>query len=127
MVDLFFFFFFSSRRRHTRSTRDWSSDVCSSDLPQPVARARLRLLKNGDGGPAGDFAAAEEAWLWGGGLSARNSAYDQRKACRIHQCASCCSRSIGQGKQGSCCCKASVARLSQGSSRQPPSFASKTG
>src|SRR6266536_5718501 len=28
----FVFFFFSSRRRHTRSTRDWSSDVCSSDL-----------------------------------------------------------------------------------------------
>src|SRR5690625_5315602 len=25
-------FFFSSRRRHTRSPRDWSSDVCSSDL-----------------------------------------------------------------------------------------------
>src|SRR5690606_40431108 len=29
---LFFFFFFSSRRRHTRFSRDWSSDVCSSDL-----------------------------------------------------------------------------------------------
>src|SRR2546421_8914636 len=28
----FVFFFFSSRRRHTRSDRDWSSDVCSSDL-----------------------------------------------------------------------------------------------
>src|SRR6266496_593234 len=28
----FIFFFFSSRRRHTRSLRDWSSDVCSSDL-----------------------------------------------------------------------------------------------
>src|SRR5690606_40463315 len=28
-----FFFFFSSRRRHTRFSRDWSSDVCSSDLP----------------------------------------------------------------------------------------------
>src|SRR5690554_7550019 len=27
------FFFFSSRRRHTRCGRDWSSDVCSSDLP----------------------------------------------------------------------------------------------
>src|SRR5207245_7111200 len=27
-----FFFFFSSRRRHTRCYRDWSSDVCSSDL-----------------------------------------------------------------------------------------------
>src|SRR5207249_9266098 len=29
---LYRFFFFSSRRRHTRSKRDWSSDVCSSDL-----------------------------------------------------------------------------------------------
>src|SRR3989449_8692133 len=29
-----FFFFFSSRRRHTRCSRDWSSDVCSSDLAQ---------------------------------------------------------------------------------------------
>src|SRR5687768_18465576 len=28
-----FVFFFSSRRRHTRCSRDWSSDVCSSDLP----------------------------------------------------------------------------------------------
>src|SRR2546421_8291724 len=31
-VSLLFSFFFSSRRRHTRSDRDWSSDVCSSDL-----------------------------------------------------------------------------------------------
>src|SRR6266496_5453882 len=30
------FFFFSSRRRHTRSLRDWSSDVCSSDLRKPL-------------------------------------------------------------------------------------------
>src|SRR2546422_2326089 len=29
---MFIFFFFSSRRRHTRCSRDWSSDVCSSDL-----------------------------------------------------------------------------------------------
>src|SRR5579871_1574532 len=45
-------FFFSSRRRHTSSLRDWSSDVCSSDLPprslwpkapsRPLRRARLR-------------------------------------------------------------------------------------
>src|SRR5690606_26946557 len=34
------FFFFSSRRRHTRFSRDWSSDVCSSDLPE----IRLRGL-----------------------------------------------------------------------------------
>src|SRR5690625_5687915 len=31
---LSFVFFFSSRRRHTRWPRDWSSDVCSSDLEQ---------------------------------------------------------------------------------------------
>src|SRR5690606_13446524 len=31
-MSFFFFFFFSSRRRHTRFSRDWSSDVCSSDL-----------------------------------------------------------------------------------------------
>src|SRR5207253_3837631 len=32
IFDFVFFFFFSSRRRHTRWPRDWSSDVCSSDL-----------------------------------------------------------------------------------------------
>src|SRR3712207_7600380 len=35
------FFFFSSRRRHTRYWRDWSSDVCSSDLiANPERRAK---------------------------------------------------------------------------------------
>src|SRR6266550_3588021 len=33
------FFFFSSRRRHTRCSRDWSSDVCSSDLDELERRA----------------------------------------------------------------------------------------
>src|SRR6266542_3334140 len=50
------FFFFSSRRRHTRCYRDWSSDVCSSDLRKfglyravvvdnvdPLLKARLRV------------------------------------------------------------------------------------
>src|SRR5579885_2857379 len=35
-MELICFFFFSSRRRHTRSKRDWSSDVCSSDLPSGI-------------------------------------------------------------------------------------------
>src|SRR3989442_4422708 len=35
-LDLRCFFFFSSRRRHTRCGRDWSSDVCSSDLELDV-------------------------------------------------------------------------------------------
>src|SRR5207249_7009022 len=33
-LNVLVFFFFSSRRRHTRSKRDWSSDVCSSDLDE---------------------------------------------------------------------------------------------
>src|SRR5439155_7025977 len=47
----YFSFFFSSRRRHTRWPRDWSSDVCSSDLRLGVVgdgviadRARLDLV-----------------------------------------------------------------------------------
>src|SRR5687768_17647277 len=46
---LLLFFFFSSRRRHTRCSRDWSSDVCSSDLrivgtaaPAGAAGGRVR-------------------------------------------------------------------------------------
>src|SRR5699024_1110317 len=35
-------FFFSSRRRHTRSKRDWSSDVCSSDLDTSLFSRSLR-------------------------------------------------------------------------------------
>src|SRR3712207_8039073 len=39
-----FFFFFSSRRRHTRYWRDWSSDVCSSDLLFLVVASNRQLL-----------------------------------------------------------------------------------
>src|SRR5256884_3879210 len=46
--DRLYFFFFSSRRRHTRCSRDWSSDVCSSDLPisiqYPIIEASVGLL-----------------------------------------------------------------------------------
>src|SRR5258707_695314 len=40
----FFIFFFSSRRRHTRYWRDWSSDVCSSDLTYPPSHAMPKWL-----------------------------------------------------------------------------------
>src|SRR5256884_3733557 len=43
-----FFFFFSSRRRHTRCSRDWSSDVCSSDLAVPGAEPLTRQGWNTD-------------------------------------------------------------------------------
>src|SRR2546428_10871023 len=38
-------FFFSSRRRHTRSDRDWSSDVCSSDLFRLLLASAERRIK----------------------------------------------------------------------------------
>src|SRR6266436_2857299 len=49
-------FFFSSRRRHTRCSRDWSSDVCSSDLGDARARDREAACQDwaADGG-AGFF------------------------------------------------------------------------
>src|SRR5690606_40199665 len=45
----FKFFFFSSRRRHTRFSRDWSSDVCSSDLNDLVMPWLVRLAFLGVG------------------------------------------------------------------------------
>src|SRR5690606_41244673 len=45
-------FFFSSRRRHTRFSRDWSSDVCSSDLKQRGLLENTLLIFMGDNGAA---------------------------------------------------------------------------
>src|SRR5690606_40692746 len=45
-LSAFFYFFFSSRRRHTRFSRDWSSDVCSSDLID--GRTRIALTTEGE-------------------------------------------------------------------------------
>src|SRR5207249_5350337 len=64
-------FFFSSRRRHTRSKRDWSSDVCSSDLGDGsevwsagIEGRRLKLWPLMGGAPRNflDESAAEVAW-----------------------------------------------------------------
>src|SRR5207247_4824809 len=44
-----YFFFFSSRRRHTRSTRDWSSDVCSSDYHVDGPCTQARRQPGGEG------------------------------------------------------------------------------
>src|SRR2546422_499300 len=38
------FFFFSSRRRHTRCSRDWSSDVCSSDLSRSNSNCMIATV-----------------------------------------------------------------------------------
>src|SRR5205809_6852406 len=45
---MIFFFFFSSRRRHTRCSRDWSSDVCSSDLFSALVNVAQNALVTGE-------------------------------------------------------------------------------
>src|SRR2546427_6850644 len=55
------FFFFSSRRRHTRFDCDWSSDVCSSDLP-PDHRSQHRLMTQMDAIEESDRC---DGWLLG--------------------------------------------------------------
>src|SRR2546421_483298 len=56
---VFFFFFFSSRRRHTRSDRDWSSDVCSSDLAGSARRAARRHSR--DSATAGGHGSGQQS------------------------------------------------------------------
>src|SRR5947209_6526663 len=46
IIIVIYYFFFSSRRRHTRYWRDWSSDVCSSDLLIMESRELIRLAIN---------------------------------------------------------------------------------
>src|SRR5947209_17517473 len=62
-------FFFSSRRRHTRYWRDWSSDVCSSDLeeffqiaPKPRSDVLNLLITGGSQGSRTLNQAARESW-----------------------------------------------------------------
>src|SRR5215203_6353017 len=77
-----FFFFFSSRRRHTRYWRDWSSDVCSSDL-------RLELvwphLGPGDaGGPGAGARRRSEERRVGKECRSRWSPYHSKKKKTTH-------------------------------------------
>src|SRR5207245_4538832 len=84
-IFFFFFFFFSSRRRHTRCYRDWSSDVCSSDLLGAFLGPLGAQESSVDVGGLG-FLHARGA-IFGGGIFARplNARSEERrvgKECR---------------------------------------------
>src|SRR5699024_11647607 len=71
-------FFFASRRRHTRSKRDWSSDVCSSDLipagqmigligPDGVGKSSLLSLVSGS-----RVIQEGDVWVMGGDMGQKS-------------------------------------------------------
>src|SRR5579872_5055107 len=75
-IDFFlnmFFFFFSSRRRHTRCGRDWSSDVCSSDLLAGHDRVGSRSEELG--GVIGWFGAAYDYFPPSGARAGNDGQY----------------------------------------------------
>src|SRR5204863_3993377 len=81
--DFFGFFFFSSRRRHTRSLRDWSSDVCSSDLVvKDDSTAELRPV--GIGQSHGDLVVVESGLKAGERVVVNGRSEERRvgKECR---------------------------------------------
>src|SRR5256884_2424108 len=71
-------FFFSSRRRHTRCSRDWSSDVCSSDLDEVLHRhvaIKVLTAKTVADKPARDFLLHE---------ARASSALNHPNICTVH-------------------------------------------
>src|SRR5690606_40496786 len=87
---LFFCFFFSSRRRHTRFSRDWSSDVCSSDLgysalPQITLSTGTQKISPASGIPVPDANNGElkpTAVLSSSSLQSRSEERRVGKECR---------------------------------------------
>src|SRR2546421_2796025 len=78
----FFFFFFSSRRRHTRSDRDWSSDVCSSDLSKSPHQPPQLLGRLQEAAGGGRHLLRRRALLFGGGRGLLRARRVRRGACR---------------------------------------------
>src|SRR5690625_7970885 len=94
-------FFFSSRRRHTRWPRDWSSDVCSSDL-QLLSAGILATAPDGHGSqfgvPVEGLTAPERSEERRVGKEWRSRRGGIRQQARRLQCSIRCSR-----RQGASC------------------------
>src|SRR5690606_40251835 len=81
------FFLFSRRRRHTRSSRDWSSDVCSSDLEgEPLLLRRERSEARNLGSGLAEQAGQAEQGLqrWGRVRVGVAVADEDRKSTRLN-------------------------------------------
>src|SRR2546422_8368332 len=82
MMSFTLFFFFSSRRRHTRCSRDWSSDVCSSDLFVNLGGCSIRLSSRGRFTFNDDF--TDIATVSSGGQVVIEVDYGDRKSTRLN-------------------------------------------
>src|SRR2546422_2048725 len=71
-------FFFSSRRRHTRCSRDWSSDVCSSDLIRSLA-----IQGKANAAPPRS-AWLIESWFWDDCQPVRSEEHTSELQSRLH-------------------------------------------
>src|SRR5947209_19108284 len=90
------FFFFSSRRRHTRYWRDWSSDVCSSDLDEaPTADEEAGAAVGAALLPLGDLRSEERRV--GKECRSRWSSYHEKKKARASDWAARDDRCLRRG------------------------------
>src|SRR2546422_5594047 len=78
-----FFFFFSSRRRHTRCSRDWSSDVCSSDLGGGP-RERHAVRERPAAGAARRRLQPQRRGAWEGAALRRSEEHTSELQSRLH-------------------------------------------
>src|SRR2546429_4065123 len=85
---LLVFFFFSSRRRHTRCSRDWSSDVCSSDLKNPdsllIVEWTNQEFPEGVSNINGDFSRISGGWVQASSVGANLYRKLDRKSTRLN-------------------------------------------
>src|SRR5690606_40264021 len=84
------FFFFSSRRRHTRFSRDWSSDVCSSDLLAADRPIHLLSFEKAEDWADADARARVQARMDADGIHWHPRRYHKRPSARSEE------RRVGQ-------------------------------
>src|SRR5213075_1963482 len=94
-MELVVFFFFKQKTAYEITRRDWSSDVCSSDLPRELrARGRRRLLGRPlTGGESGESEYGESGAAEGFGECHTTSS---ENLTRVH-------RTVGRAKRGTAC------------------------